>query len=218
MFKKKLKARWFWLARWICRVFCILFVRLRVCGRENVPGKGAVILLSNHQSYLDPVLCGVPLKRHLYFLARDNLFDNRLFGLLLSSVNTIPVKRGQADLSAMRKVTSKLKEGCGLCLFPEGTRSNNGKIAPFRPGFGLLAKRGQAAIVPVVIDGAFEFWPRHKKIFSIGVTIVINYGKAITAEHLRKMSDKHLAKYLTDTLRQMQNNCRLKQGKEVYRY
>lgn len=218
MFKANLKARWFWLARWICKVFCILFFRLRVYGKENVPKKGAFILVGNHQSYLDPVLCGVPLKRHLHFLARDTLFAHWFFGRLISSVNTIPVKRGQPDLSAAKKIISKLKEGRGVCLFPEGTRSSNGKIKSFKLGFGILARRGKAAVVPVVVDGAFECWPRHKKIFSPGATIVVNYGKAITAEQIRKMSDRDLAKTLTDTLRQMQNDCRIKQGKEAYNY
>ena len=225
MFKKKLKAplgvlrtRWFWFARWVCRVFCILFFRLHISGRENIPKRGGFILVGNHQSYLDPIFVGGPLKRHLYFLTRDDLFDNRLFGLLLSSVNTIPVKREQADLAAMKTVINKLKEGHGVCLFPEGARCSDGKIAPFKKGFVLLARRAEAAIVPAVVDGAFECWPRHKKIFSFGATIVVNYGKAISSEQIKKMSDKDLSKNLTDTLRQMQNDCRIKQGKEAYLY
>jgi len=217
MFKKQLKARWFWLARWICRVFCILFFRLCVYGRENIPIKGAFMLISNHQSYLDPILCGVPLKRHLHFLARDSLFANRFFGGLISSVNTIPVRRGKPDLSAMKKIIGKLKEGNGVCLFPEGTRSSNGKITPFKAGFGLLCRRGEATVVPVVIDGAFECWPRHKKIFSPG-RIEVYYGKALTAERVKKMSDMELAEALTKTLRRMQKESRIKRGKEPLKY
>ena len=218
MLKKRLKARWFWLARWACRLFCILFFRLRVYGRENVPDKGAFVLVGNHQSYLDPVFCGVPLKRHLYFLARDSLFAGRFFGRLISSVNTIPVRQGEADLSAIKKVIGKLKEGKGVCLFPEGTRTRDGKIAPFKGGFGLLCRRGEAAVVPVVIDGAFEYWPRHKKIFSPGGRIVVCYGKRITAEQVKEMKDRELTSCLTDTLRQMQAKIRIKHGKKPYKY
>lgn len=218
MFKEGLKARWFWLARWICRVFCILFFHWRVYGKENIPGRGAFLLVCNHQSYLDPIFCGAPLRRHLYFVARDSLFANRLFGWLLTSVNVIPVRQGEADLSAMKKVIGKLKEGKGVCLFPEGTRTRDGKIAPFKGGFGLLCRRGEAAVVPVVIDGAFEYWPRHKKIFSPGGRIVVCYGKAITAEQVKKMSDRKLSELLIDTLRQMQNECRVKHGKGPYGY
>jgi len=210
--------RWFRFARWCCKVFCKIFFRIRVHGKENVPEEGALLLVGNHQSYLDPVFCGIPLKRPLYFLARDSLWKSKFFGWLISSVNTIPVRQGEADLSAMRKVISKLKEGNGVCIFPEGTRTSDGKITAFKPGFGLLCRRGEAAVVPVMIEGAFECWPRDKKIFSPGSEIVICYGECITAEQVENMSDSELAENLIDTLRQMQNDCRVKQGKEPYDY
>jgi len=216
--KEKRKMRWFRFARWVCKVFCRLFFRIRVYGRKNVPEEGPLLLVSNHQSFLDPVFCGIPLKRPLYFLARDTLFANRFFGWLISSVNTIPVRRGKADLSAVKTIIGKLKEGSGICLFPEATRTEDGKIASFKPGFGLLCRRGKAAVVPVVIDGAFECWPRHKKIFSPGSEIVICYGKCITAEQVKEMNDMELAKNLTDMLRRMQNDCRIKHGKEPLQY
>jgi 1-acyl-sn-glycerol-3-phosphate acyltransferase len=218
MFRKALKKAWFWYARWVCKVFCILFFRLRSYGLQNVPTKGAFVLVSNHQSFLDPIFCGIPLKTHLHFLARDTLFTKRFFGWLISSVNTIPLKQNEADLTAMRKVIAKLKEGCCVCLFPEGTRTADGKITPFKPGLGLLCRRGQAAIVPVLIDGAFECWPRHKKIFSPGKKISVCYGKAITVQQVKEMDDRQLADNLTQTLRRMQTDCRLKHGKKPYDY
>ncbi len=217
MLKEGLKAKWFWLARWICRVVCIIFFRLRVHDRENIPKKGAFLLVSNHQSYLDPIFCGAPLKRHLSFVARDSLFANWFFGRMISSFGTIPVKRGEADISAIRKIIGKLKDGGGICLFPEGTRTSNGKITPFKSGFGFLCRRGGAVVVPVLIDGAFECWPKHKKIFSPG-SISVCYGKVITAEQVKNMGDSKLAELLTDTLRQMQTKSRIEQGKKPYDY
>jgi len=211
------KMRWFRFARMLCRIFCEMFFSIRVYGLENIPKEGAFVLVSNHQSFLDPVLCGIYIGRCLYFLARDTLFRG-LFGWLISSVNTIPVRRGEADMSAIRTIISKLKDGSGVCLFPEATRTTDGKIARFKPGFGLLCRRGNAAVVPVVIDGAFECWPRHKKIFSPGSEIVVCYGKCIPADEVKKMNDEELAKRLTDTLRRMQNECRVKNGKEPYDY
>jgi 1-acyl-sn-glycerol-3-phosphate acyltransferase len=218
MLRKILNVVWFWYARWVCKVFCILFLRLRSHGLQNVPARGAFVLVSNHQSFLDPLFCGTPVKKQLHFLARDTLFTNRFFGWLISSVNTIPLKQDEADLPAMRKVIAKLKEGCGFCLFPEGTRTLDGKIEPFKPGIGLLCRRGQAAIVPVLVDGAFECWPRHKKLFSPGSRISVYYGKPLTARQVQEMGDKQLAEYLTQTLRRMQNDCRLKHGKKPYDY
>ncbi len=217
MLKEKLKAAWYWYMRWVCKFFCILFFRVRSSGRDNVPKKGPFVLISNHQSYLDPIFCIGPLKRPSSCLARDSLFTNWLFGPLISSMNAIPLKQDEADISAMRKVIGKLKKGEGVCLFPEGTRTYDGKIAPLKPGFGFLCRRGEAAVVPVVIDGAFECWPRHKKLFSPGL-ISVCYGKAISAEQAKKMGDKKLAEVLTDTMRQMQTKIRVKQGKKPYDY
>ena len=217
MFKENLKAKWFWVARGICQIFCISFFRVRSYGRDHIPRKGAFVLISNHQSYLDPVLCGITSHRRLGFLARDTLFSHWFFGRLISSLGTIPVKQGEADLSAMRKVIAKLKNGDAICLFPEGTRSPDGRIEPFKPGFGLLCRRGGAAIVPTVVDGAFECWPRHKKLFSRG-PIWVSFGKVISAEQAKNMGDEKLAGILTDTLRQMQNRLRIRHGKEPYDY
>lgn len=218
MWRENLKILWYWLARWACRLFCILFFRFRVFGKENVPTKGPLLLVSNHQSYLDPVFCGVALKRQLHYLARESLFVNPFFRALISSVNAIPVKRGRADLSAMKTVIAKLRHGRAVCLFPEATRTPDGRIALFKGGVALLAKRGQAPILPVVIDGAFECWPRHKKIFSPGARVTVCYGEPIAAERIDKMDDRQLARLLTDTLRRMQNDSRIKQGKDPYDY
>ena len=216
--KKILKASWYYLARSFCRVFCRLFFRITVYGNENIPERGSFLLVSNHQSFLDPVFCGISSKRHLYFLARDSLFRNCFFRWLISSVNAIPVRQGQPRLSTMKKVISKLREGNGLLLFPEATRTSDGKITLFKPGFGLLCRRGNAIIVPVVIDGAFECWPRHKKIFRPGTKIVITYGKAISTQQVKKIDDRRLAATLIQTLRQMQTECSLKQNKKPYDY
>jgi 1-acyl-sn-glycerol-3-phosphate acyltransferase len=217
MFKEKLKVKWFWVARAICQVLCVSFFRVRSYGRDNIPKKGAFVLISNHQSYLDPVLCGIRSHRRLGFLARESLFSNWFFGRLISSLGTIPVKLGEADITAMRKVIAKLKEGEAICLFPEGTRTKDGRIERFKPGFGLLCRRGNAAIVPTVIDGAFECWPRHKKLFSRG-SIWVCFGKAISAEQAKNMGDEALANVLTDTLRQMQTKIRIQNSKEPYDY
>jgi 1-acyl-sn-glycerol-3-phosphate acyltransferase len=217
MFREQLKAKWYWFARWLCRLFCMLFFRVRTYGRENIPARGAFVMISNHQSYLDPILCGGPIDRRVSYLARRSLFDHWFFGRIIASVGAIPLKLGEADISAMRKVIDVLKQGVGVCLFPEGTRTYDGRVTALKPGFGLLCRRGKAAVVPVVIDGAFECWPRHQKLFS-GGSIVVCYGKAISAEQAKEMGDAKLAEVLTDTIRKMQTRCRIEQGKKPYDY
>jgi len=217
MFKERLKSIWYWLSRNVCRLFCIFFFSFRVHGLENIPEEGSFILASNHQSYLDPVLCGVSIKRPLHFIARDTLFTNRFFKWLLLSVNAIPLRRDEADISAVRTVIKKLRQGCGVCLFPEATRTSNGKIVSLKPGFGLLCRHGNASLVPVVIDGAFECWPRDKKFFSRG-TIVVCYGEVIPAEELQQKGNKQIADEFTNVLRRMQTDIRKKLGKEPFVY
>ncbi|MCP4261758.1 MAG: hypothetical protein GY774_30290 [Planctomycetes bacterium] len=92
-----------------------------------------------------------------------------------------------------------------------------GKITPFKPGLGLLARRGNATIVPALIDGAFECSPRHRKLFTPG-QIHVTYGKPITVKQVKDMGDKKLAELLTQTLRQMQIQSRLSQNKKPYIY
>lgn len=217
MFIEWLRARWFWWGRWLCRVFCLVFFRLRTYGQDNIPAKGPFIMVSNHQSYLDPIFCGAPIKRHMCFVARDSLFKVPLLGFLISSVNTIPLRRNKGDLSAMRKVLAHLRQGSGVCLFPEGTRSSDGRIATLKTGFSLLCRRGNAPIVPVSIDGAFECWPRQKLLFSPG-RVDVCYGKPIPAEKAKKMDGEKFAQLVTDVLRRMHNDCRLKSGKKPYNY
>jgi 1-acyl-sn-glycerol-3-phosphate acyltransferase len=151
-------------------------------------------------------------------MARDTLFASRIFGPLLLSVKAIPVRRGQADISAIRVIIAKLKQGHGVCLFPEATRTIDGRIASFKGGFGLLCRRGNAPVVPVLIDGAYECWPRHKNLFSPGSKITVCYGKPIPAEKIMGMEDEKFATLLTDTLRNMQSETRITRGKQPFNY
>ena len=217
-FKKTVKSIWYWLGVTLFLLCFKIFFRVRVFGRKNIPRGGAVLFIANHQSFFDPILCGITVSRQLHYLARNTLFDNWLMNWLLHSVNVIPVRRGEADLGAMKKVIGKLKDGYGVCLFPEATRSSDGKIRAFKPGFGLLCRRSGASVVPVVIDGAFECWPKHQKLFSIGRKISVSYGESITAGQVNEMNDRELAEKLTETLRKMQNEVRSKDGKEIFDY
>lgn len=217
MFKEKLAIIWY---KFVCvwlRILCFAFFRLRIIGAENVPDEGAFIVASNHQSFLDPALCGARLKRPMHFLARESLFSNRFFAAMISSVGTMPLKQGGGDIAIIRKVIALLKQGKGVCLFPEGTRTLDGRIEAFKPGLGLLSRRGKAPIIPAVIDGAFECWPKGKKIFKSG-SIWVQYGEPITVDRIKEMGDEKLAELLKERLRKMQNELRTKRGKQPYQY
>jgi 1-acyl-sn-glycerol-3-phosphate acyltransferase len=218
MLGETIKSNWCLFARWWCRLFCRLFFRMRFTGLENVPSTGPFILAVNHQSFLDPMLAGIALKGQLCFMARDTLFKSRIFGPLLSSVKAIPVRRGQADIASIKTIIAKLKQGQGVCLFPEATRTTDGKISSFKGGLSLLSRRADAPVVPVLIDGAFECWPRHKKLFSPGSKITVSYGQPISAEQIKEMEDDDFARLLTDRLRTMQSQTRITEGKQPFNY
>jgi 1-acyl-sn-glycerol-3-phosphate acyltransferase len=191
----------------------------RVCayGMKNVPKDGPVLLLSNHQSFLDPIFSQSWIYRGLHFVARESLYENKIFGFLIRYLHTVPIKRGQADLAAMRTIIDRLKCGSAVCLYPEGTRTGDGRIAEIKPGFSLLSRRSGAKIVPVVIEGAFECWPRHKKFPKIA-KVVVSYGKPITSERIKELGDREFAKEITAQLRRMQTELRLKLGRNPFDY
>jgi 1-acyl-sn-glycerol-3-phosphate acyltransferase len=135
----------------------------RSTGRRNVPCKGPVLLLANHQSFLDPPLVGLGTVRRLSYLARKTLFNNPLFARFITSLNAIPVDQEGVGKEGLRAVIEHLKAGEAVLVFPEGERTATGQMEPFRPGVHLLIRKAPVPIVPVGLAGAFESFPRHRK-------------------------------------------------------
>lgn len=129
----------------------------------NVPDLSTyqgVLLVSNHQSFLDPVLIGMAVERRVNYLARSTLFDTPIFGPLIRGLGTIPLRRGSADGAALRAAMKVLKEGRPLLLFPEGTRTRDGNLGKFRSGAALMAVRCDVPVIPICVEGAFDAWSR----------------------------------------------------------
>ncbi len=217
MIKEWALCLWYHIARITCAIVICLPYRVRIYGRKNIPKTGPVLVLSNHQSFFDPIFSQAMIGRKFLFLARDTLFKNRFFGALLRSISVIPIKRGQSDIATIKKVIGELKRGRSVFLYPEGTRTSDGKIADMKPGVAMLSRRSGAKVVPSVIDGAFECWPRHKKFPSLG-KISVCYGEPITSEKVKELGDEGFAALLTAQLRKMQNELRIKSGKQPLDY
>ena len=191
---------------WAQLIFSVLF-GIRVYGQRNVPPGGGVILASTHQSYLDPVIVGMGLSRQMHIMARENLFRNRLFRRLIESLNAFPVERDAADLGAMHEAIRRLRDGCLLVLFPEGTRTRTGEIGPLHPGLGVLAFRSGAAVVPVTIEGAFRCWPRGRKIFRPG-RIRVLFGRPMRVKSPKREELSRFVGELRSRLVQQQEKLR----------
>lgn len=166
--------RWYRFGRCLFTVYFRLYHRGRVVGAENVPASGACILAGNHVSFLDPPFFGLACPREIYFLARDTLFRHGPMGWLLRSWNCVPVRREGGDLAAMRTVMRLLEQGHAVLMFPEGTRSRDGRLQEARPGIGMIVARAQVPVVPMRIFGAERALPRGKWFpRPIPVTVVI---------------------------------------------
>jgi 1-acyl-sn-glycerol-3-phosphate acyltransferase len=180
--------------RLLSRIISMLLFRLHVTGQANIPRRGGVLMVTNHQSFLDPWLIGIAPTRQVHYMARDTLFKGGILHWLMELLNVFPVKRGASDLTAIRTAVERLDKGFLLNIFPEGTRSEDGSIGNVAAGISIILNRCKTdvAILPVVIDGAFEAWPRTSK-FPHPHPIRIWHGKAIPASEWRQLSADALA-------------------------
>jgi 1-acyl-sn-glycerol-3-phosphate acyltransferase len=183
----------------ICRLVTTVLFDLKVSGKENMPKTGGVLLLSNHQSYLDPVLIGVQLHRPLSYLGKSELFRNPVLSWLFRKLNAIPLQQGAGDIHALRETIKLLKEGHILTIFPEGSRTETGEMIPLQPGFTLVVRKAGVPIVPVVLDGSFQAWRRGQKMFK-PYPIRVKFGTVLNVQGLKP---EEIVKLLDQTLRDL---------------
>lgn len=143
----------YWLMRAWLQPFAHLYWRLSRIGREHVPAEGPVIFVSNHRSFIDPFILGLCNRRPVYYVAKEELFKNRLLGWFLCSLGAFPVRRGAADADMIDTAKAILDRGDPVLIFPEGTRIRPGSLAKPKRGVGRLALETGATVVPVAIRG-----------------------------------------------------------------
>ena len=183
----------------ICRVVTSLVFNLKVYGSRRVPETGGLLLISNHQSNLDPVLLGVRLKRPLSYLAKSELFAFAPFAGLIRSLGAFPVKQGAGDVGAMKETIQRLHEGHALNIFPEGSRSPDGQILPIEKGVALVIKRAKVPVLPAVIDGSHRAWPKGRWMFR-AAPIRVYYGRPADLSNLDR---DEILQWVDQTLHRM---------------
>ena len=161
-----------------------LYFRWRVYNSERVPSEGPVILASNHASFLDPPLVGAGLKRGINYLARENLFRFPVMGWVLRNWQVVPVDREGGGARGLKAILDRLLDGGAIILFPEGTRTRDGKLQPARSGIGLTVIKSDAPLVPVRVFGTFEAYGRHMR-FPRPRRVAVKYGQPMRFEQLR---------------------------------
>ena len=157
------------------RIASTLAFDFKVYGADYVPRTGGVLMVSNHQSYLDPVLLAVKLKRPMGYMAKSELFKNPFFAKLIRGLNAFPIKQGKGDKGAIEETVKRLHEGYLLNIFPEGTRTLDGLIQPLQRGVALVVRRADVPIVPAVLEGSFRAWSKGRK-FPRATYIRVAYG------------------------------------------
>ena len=158
----------------LAKLLARVFFRMRVVHPERMVESGPLILAVNHTSFFDPPLAGICSRRGVYYLARKTLLKWPFFGPLFPAMNVIPVERDGNDMSALREVIKKIKDGNGVVLFPEGTRSKDGNIQPARAGIGFVIAKTGAPVLPMRIFGAYDAFPKNsKRLHFTQITVVI---------------------------------------------
>jgi len=160
-----------------------IFGRCRYIDPDNVPKTGAVIIAPNHVSYLDPPTAGSGYRRVTHFMAKQELFKIPVLGWLIKAVGSFPVKQHSADRNALRTALELLSKGEVVCIFPEGTRSLDGKLLPAQAGIGMIAIKSRAPVVPVALIGTERVLPPHSFFFHFSRVTVV-YGRPMTFDDL----------------------------------
>jgi glycerol-3-phosphate dehydrogenase (NAD(P)+) len=142
----------YWPARLVIKTAVLVYFRVRRLGRQHIP-RGAVILASNHRSFLDPFAIGCCVRQPIYFVAKRELFRNPLMGWFLNCMGAFPVRRGKSDQESVKTALALLSRGEAVVVFPEGTRIASGSLARPKRGVGRLTLQSGAPVVPIAVTG-----------------------------------------------------------------
>jgi 1-acyl-sn-glycerol-3-phosphate acyltransferase len=174
---------WF-TSQMVLRLVFTTWLQYRARGIEKIPAEGGGLLLINHQSFLDPLLVGLPLTRPVSYLARNSLFRVPVIGWILRHTYVLPINREAASSTTIREAVRRMNEGFLVGIFPEGTRSDDGSIGALKPGFVALIRRTRLPVVPVGIAGAGDALPRHSW-FLRPTRVRVVFGEPISPDEIR---------------------------------
>lgn len=176
--------------RGLVKGFYKLMFSIKVEGIENIPTDCGVMLTPNHTSNWDPALIGCVCPRKAHFMAKAELFENKLFGKLLKSLGAFPISRGDIDLDAIKTAIKLLKNGETVIMFPHGRRIKPDEDVPIKEGAVMIALRSKVKIVPIYISGEYKF--RHKLTVRFGEAVSYDeyVGSKVTVEKQRELADE----------------------------
>ena len=169
---------WYRFFRSLVRLAIPVMARMEVEGRENLPETGPFILVANHQSILDPFLVQAKCKRPVHTLTKSTQFAGGFFRWILPRINCIPTRRYRIEPQAVRTVLRRLDEGEAVGIYPEGERSWDAELQPFRRGTIRLLLKAGVPVIPCGVVGSYDVWPRWSKRIRRR-TVRIEFGEPI---------------------------------------
>lgn len=185
--------------RLVSRMLVVCLCDFRTHGRHHLKGIEGAILLSTHQSMLDPVLVGICDNERLNYIARKTLFRNKLFALLIRTLDAIEIDRDRGGLAGLKVMLKRLQNNKRVLLFPEGTRTTDGNIGSLKMGFIPIARRSQVPLIPIAIVGAYRILPRGQN-FPQPQSLAVVFGPPIMPDELQTLDDVGLGDRLTREL------------------
>jgi 1-acyl-sn-glycerol-3-phosphate acyltransferase len=186
------------------RTWFTLYFRCRFYNPERVPLAGPVILAANHASYIDPPLIGAGLRRGINYLARENLFRFPIMGWVLHQWQVVPVDREGGGAKGLKAILDRLLAGGAIILFPEGTRTRDGKLQPARSGIGLTVIKSAAPVIPVRVFGTYGAYGRHLG-WPRPHPVAVKYGRPMEFAELRAESKTCLKPRLKEIYQEVAN-------------
>jgi 1-acyl-sn-glycerol-3-phosphate acyltransferase len=190
-----------WGCQQLLRLLFTVRLRYRSRGSERIPAAGGGLVLVNHQSSLDPLLVGLPLSRPVSYVARDTLFNLPVVGWLLRRTYVMPIDRDAASSSVIRHAVARMHHGFLVGIFPEGTRTHDGSLGEFKPGFIALVRRGGVPVYPVGIAGALDAMPRGV-LFPRRARVAVVFGEPITPEQYAPYLQRGREQEMIDLVRE----------------
>lgn len=188
------------LARAVMRPLLRAWLRLSVQDEHHVPAEGPVLIASTHCSHADSMALGAALQRPVYFLGDERLANWPVLGRWLPRLGMVRVKRGQGDTHALAAVRGLLAQGHAVVVYPEGSRSRDGRVHRLRSGVSRVAAAAEVPVVPAAVAGTFDVWPTGEKPRPLGGRVTIRFGAAMDPPSQTPASRRHFNLALQETM------------------
>ena len=140
--------------------FLKIFFKIEIDGADNIPKEGRLILCANHSHFLDAIMISICTKRPIHFMAKKEVFDNKLIAWFLNKLNAFPVDRNATDIRAVKTSLRILKNNEVLGIFPEGTRVNSFDKNNAKTGIAMIALKSKSPVVPIYIDSNYKLFDK----------------------------------------------------------